>query len=69
MKSVMEIIKEFEQPCSCGMEHLTAVKDVQIGSGIVEEVGEILNKNGFPKNILLVADRTRLPPRKELRKA
>ena len=60
MKSVMEIIKEFEQPCSCGREHCTAVQDVQIGSGIVKKVGEILKKNGFPKNILLVADKNTL---------
>lgn len=60
MKSVMEIIKEFEQPCSCGREHCTAVQDVQIGSGLVKKVGEILKKNGFPKNILLVADKNTL---------
>lgn len=60
MKSVTEIIKEFEQPCSCGREHHTAVQDVQIGSGLVKTVGEILKKNGFPKNILLVADKNTL---------
>ena len=57
MKSVTEIIKEFEQPCPCGREHCTAV---QIGSGLVKKVGEILKKNGFPKNILLVADKNTL---------
>ena len=56
MKSITEIIKEFEKPCFCGREHRTAVQDVQIGSGLVKEVGEILKKNGFPKDILLVAD-------------
>ena len=60
MKSVTEIIKEFEQPCPCGREHCTAVQDVQIGSGLVKKVGEILKKNGFPKNILLVADKNTL---------
>ena len=60
MKSVTEIIKEFEKPCSCGMEHHAAVQDVQIGSGLVKKVGEILKKNGFPKNILLVADKNTL---------
>ena len=60
MNSVMEIIKEFEQPCPCGREHRTAVQDVQVGSGLVNKVGEILKKNGFPKNILLVADRNTL---------
>lgn len=37
MNSVMEIIKEFEQPCSCGREHRTAIQDVQIGSGLVKK--------------------------------
>lgn len=60
MNSVMEIIKEFEQPCSCGREHRTAIQDVQIGSGLVKKVGEILGKNGFPKDILLVADKNTL---------
>lgn len=60
MNSVMEIIKEFEQQCSCGRKHSTAVKDVQVGSGFVKKVGEILKKNGFPKNILLVADKNTL---------
>ena len=60
MKSVTEIIKEFEQPCPCGREHRTAVQDVRIGSGLVKKVGEILKKNGFPKNILLVADKNTL---------
>ena len=61
----MEIIKEFEQPCSCGREHCTAVQDVQIGSGLVKKVGEILKKNGFPKNILLVADKETIKAKKE----
>ncbi|MEE0896206.1 MAG: iron-containing alcohol dehydrogenase [Acutalibacteraceae bacterium] len=60
IKSVTEIIKEFEQPCPCGREHRTAVQDVRIGSGLVKKVGEILKKNGFPKNILLVADKNTL---------
>ena len=37
MNSIMEIIKEFEKPCSCGMEHHTSVLDVQIGSGLVKK--------------------------------
>ncbi len=57
MQSIMEIIKDFENPCSCGIEHRTAVQDIQIGSGLVNRVGEILLKNGFSKNLLLVADK------------
>lgn len=60
MNSVMAIIKEFEQPCSCGREHRTAMQDVRIGSGLVKKVGVILKKNGFPKDILLVADKNTL---------
>ena len=60
MNSVMAIIKEFEQPCSCGRAHRTAGQDVQIGSGLVKKVGEILKKNGFPKDFLLVADKNTL---------
>ena len=65
MKSVTEIIKEFEQPCPCGREHCTAVQDVQIGSGLVKKVGEILKKNGFPKKILLVAAKRFLRSQKD----
>ena len=65
MKSVTEIIKEFEQPCPCGREHRTAVQDVQVGSGLVIKVGEILKKNGFPKKILLVAAKRFLRSQKD----
>ncbi len=51
------LIKEY-QHCDCGMKHESALKDVQIGSGIVRNVGKILKKNGFPKKLLLVADKT-----------
>ncbi|MBS7360221.1 MAG: iron-containing alcohol dehydrogenase [Oscillospiraceae bacterium] len=60
MKNVTEIIKDFEKKCSCGVQHRTTVQDVQIGSGLVNCVGEILKKNNFPENILIVADKDTL---------
>lgn len=56
MSEIMNIIKEFEAPCSCGRVHNTSVRDVVIGSGVTKDVGEILRRNGFSENILLVAD-------------
>lgn len=60
MSEIMKIIEEFRKPCPCGKEHLTAVNDVRIGSGLVNEVGSILKENGFSENILLVADKNTL---------
>lgn len=51
-----ELIKEFEN-CTCGQKHECGIKDIQIGSGITADTGEILKKNNFPKKILLVADK------------
>ena len=53
----MKIIKEFPRECSCGRSHETAVGDIRIGRGLVHSVGEILRENGFPRKLLLVADR------------
>lgn len=53
---IMEIIDDFKNDCPCGHVHETSVKDVQIGSGLVHCVGDILKKNGFSNQILLVAD-------------
>lgn len=60
MSEIMKIIEEFRKPCPCGKKHLTAVSDVKIGSGLVNEVGKILKENYFPENILLVADKNTL---------
>ncbi|MBQ8254253.1 MAG: iron-containing alcohol dehydrogenase [Clostridia bacterium] len=57
MSSVLELINSLKGPCSCGMCHETAIKDIVIESGAVNTVGEILKRNGFPKNLLLVADK------------
>ena len=44
------------QNCACGQEHECAIRDIEIGSGLVSEVGEILKKNGFGPRLLLAAD-------------
>ena len=60
MTDIMSIIHEFSKECGCGKTHKTAIKDVQIDSGLVHKVGDILKKNGFSKNLLLVADKNTL---------
>jgi len=44
------------QNCQCGRPHSSAVKAIHIFAGTVKNTGRILNDNGFPKEILLVAD-------------
>ena len=46
--------------CGCGMDHRCAVHDIRVGSGLVNQVGEVLKENGFPRRLLLVADRDTL---------
>jgi glycerol-1-phosphate dehydrogenase [NAD(P)+] len=60
MSEILDIIKSFEGQCICGIKHTTSIKDIQIGSGLVNKVGEILKNNGFPNEILLVADKNTL---------
>ena len=42
--------------CACGQAHECAIRDIEIGSGLVSEAGEILKKNGFGPRLLLAAD-------------
>ncbi len=60
MSEILRIIDSFKGSCTCGKEHRTAVRDIRIGSGLVETVGKILAENGFPKTLLLVADKNTL---------
>ncbi len=60
MSELLEIIRSISGKCDCGLYHETAIQDIQIGSGLVSNVGNILKKNGFPKNLLLVADQNTL---------
>lgn len=57
MNDLLKVIDEFRGECPCGKKHETAIRDVQIESGLVHRVGEILRANGFEKNLLLVADK------------
>lgn len=56
MTDFQALIKAF-QSCGCGMEHRCEIRDIQVESGLVHHVGEILRKNQFPTKILVVADR------------
>ena len=60
MSDIMKIIESFKEPCPCGKEHYTAIRDIHIGAGLVHEVGAILKKNNFPQTLLLVADKQTL---------
>lgn len=61
MNDLMKMINAFKsEPCSCGRTHQTTIEDIQIGSGLVNKVGEILRRNNFPENILLVCDKNTL---------
>ncbi len=54
-----KLLSEFEN-CPCGREHKVDVEVIEIASGLVHRVGEILSRANFPKKILLVADKTTL---------
>ncbi len=60
MSDILELINSMQGECSCGRSHYTSVKDIRIGSGLVNSVGQILRENGFPEKILLVADQNTL---------
>lgn len=57
---ILDIIDSFKKECSCGKQHTTAIRDIRIASGLVNEVGTILRENKFPKKLLLVADENTL---------
>ena len=46
--------------CSCGRPHTVQLKAVEIGSGVLERTGALLKENGFPTNLLVVADQNTL---------
>jgi len=59
MLDFKKLIADFED-CSCGQKHECAIHDIEVGRGLVNRVGEILQKNGFPQKLLLVADENTL---------
>lgn len=60
MTELLEIIQSMSGDCDCGLHHTTAIRDIQIASGLVHSVGNILKKNDFPTKLLLVADHNTL---------
>ena len=46
--------------CPCGREHTVNIKAVEIGAGLKAKAADILRANGFPANILVVADNNTL---------
>lgn len=56
---ISKLLKQYEN-CPCGRVHTTEIRAVEIGHGLKERTAEILLKNGFPKNILVVADENTL---------
>lgn len=54
----MDIRKLVEQlrGCPCGREHTVDIRALEVGSDMTRRTGEILEREGFSKNILLVAD-------------
>lgn len=60
MSKIMNIINEFSGKCECGRKHEAAVRDIRIGRGLTNFVGDILKENGFSENLLLVADKNTL---------
>jgi glycerol-1-phosphate dehydrogenase [NAD(P)+] len=59
MLDFKKLIADF-QDCPCGQKHECAIEDIEIGRGLVHQVGEILKKNHFPQRLLLVADENTL---------
>ena len=59
MINFRELIESYSS-CSCGLEHRCDIRDIRIGSGLVNRAGEILRENGFPQKLLVVADKNTL---------
>ena len=53
LNAILENLKD----CSCGRKHSFDIKCVEIYSGLTAQAGKILERENFPKKILLVADR------------
>ncbi|MBQ9080117.1 MAG: iron-containing alcohol dehydrogenase [Clostridia bacterium] len=52
---IQKIVAELKN-CPCGRAHTVDIRAVEIGSNMTSRTGEILEREGFPQNILLVAD-------------
>lgn len=56
IKKIVEDLRD----CPCGRKHEADIKAVEIAPGILSAAAEILKNNGFPQNILVVADKNTL---------
>ena len=56
---IQKLVDELRD-CPCGRAHMVDIRAVEIGQGMTKRTGAILEANGFPKNILFVADDTTL---------
>ena len=56
---IKKIVEDF-QNCVCGKKHTVGIREVVVGSGVTKDAGKILKRNGFGKNLLLVADENTL---------
>jgi len=56
---ITKIIKDLEG-CPCGRPHTVNIKAVEIARGLKAKTAQILADNGFPRSILVVADKNTL---------
>ena len=52
----LQVLLDSLKNCPCGKEHTFDTKVVEIYSGLTADAGKILDRAGFPKKLLLVAD-------------
>ena len=64
MIDLKKIYKEFDN-CECGVKHVCSVEDIEVYIGARFDVGKILKKNNFPKDLLVVCDKTTLSVSKD----
>jgi glycerol-1-phosphate dehydrogenase [NAD(P)+] len=65
----MDLIKiknEFKN-CPCGRAHAADIRAAELGGGVAARTGEILLRNGFPRKLLLVADKNTLKAAGDIR--
>lgn len=56
----IDLITQSLKDCPCGRNHIADIKGVYIENGVLARCGELLKENGFPKKLLLVADKNTL---------
>ena len=52
----LDLIRAKMAHCECGRPHEIDLEVLEVGSGLLGKVAEILSRNRFPKRILMVAD-------------